>query len=59
LILRKAVKQSPNVIMDLRRLPKGDLQVIRHIMKIARSSRSLRKLWVISKQGELIKIVDK
>lgn len=54
-VMRKATRQSPNVIVDLRRL-RSDARATLALRKIAKTSRSLKRLIIISKSGEILTI---
>ena len=54
--LRSATKQSPNVIIDLRRSSLSDERAMRQITFTASKRTALHRLIVISKAGKLLDI---
>lgn len=52
--IQKAVKQSPNIIIDLRRTRRHQSKCIAEIKKEFEKSRSIRRLLVITKDGKLL-----
>ena len=55
-ILYRAIKQSPNVIMDLRRAKMSDRILLVFLEKKFRGIRSMRNLWIITKKNEILKL---
>lgn len=55
-IMRKAAKQSENVIIDLRRLKCRESNPLKATIKIATTFRKIKKLKVITKNGEMLDI---
>lgn len=53
--VRRATHQARNVIMDLRRIRVADATLITLLKQLFRELRSVRHLWVITKNGEIIK----
>lgn len=53
--LRDAVKQSSNIIIDLRRTKRHDLRCLYEIKKWYTGRNTTKNIWVISKQGKIIK----
>ncbi len=55
--IRRALHQSPNIIIDARRMKKLPDEVIeRELRKHAREMRSIKHLWFINRQREIIDI---
>lgn len=54
--LRRATHQSSNIIIDLRRIKIADETLITLLKKLFLELRSVRNLWVITKQSEIIKL---
>lgn len=52
--LRRATKQSANIVVDLRRVKGGDLQMRRELKKFFDEVSRVRNLLVITKKGVLI-----
>ena len=57
--MRKAIKQSCNIIFDLRRIKLSEAQAINQLKKEFNHLSKLRKLYIITKSGELITLVKK
>ena len=54
-VFQKAAHQAHNIIVDLRRTKIPDSVAIISLEKIFNASRSVRNLWIITKQAEIIK----
>lgn len=55
--LRNALKQSPNIIIDTSRIKKSrDYQVERFLIGQARKAKRLKRLLMVTKQGQIIDI---
>lgn len=54
-IVRRATRQSSNIIIDLRRTPLSDKVLVDAIIKYFHQIREIRNLWIIDKQSEIIK----
>ena len=52
-LFRYATKQSPQVIFDLRNIKGDSAGVIKHLQKLFHISRRVRRLIIISKEGNL------
>ncbi len=57
--LKRAVKQSQNVIIDLRRIKGEDVCLFRILQRKGREIRRLRWLLIIRKSGELFELKKK
>lgn len=55
-ILHRAVHQSRNIIIDTRRTKIPDSELILLLKKLFHEIKSIRKLWIITKQKEIIKL---
>lgn len=55
-VIQKAAHQARNIIIDLRRTKLDDTKSIVNARKLYAKFRSVRNLWVITKDGELIKL---
>lgn len=55
-IIHRAVKQSPNIIIDLRRSRISDSTAANTVQKLFLEMRSVRNLWIITKKLEIIKL---
>ena len=55
-ILHRATQQSVNVILDLRRTKIADEALLGFIDKLFRELRSMRNLWIVTKQAKIIKM---
>ncbi len=55
-IIHRATQQSRNVIIDLRRTKVTDKSSIPLLEKVFSELRSIRILWIITKQAEIIKL---
>ncbi len=54
--IQKAVRQSENVIIDLRRTKRYQVKCLKEIEREFRNSKSLRRLKIITKTGRLIEL---
>lgn len=52
--MRRAVKQSPNVVVDLRRISGNDIKMRNELRKLFSEIKRIRNLLVINKNGDLI-----
>ena len=55
-ILKKAQKQSCNVIIDASRIKSGNFNMSRFLTRQLRSRRGIKKLVLITKQGKIIDV---
>lgn len=54
-----ALKQSNNIIFDLRHLHGKDFTAINHLNKLFITTRRIRKLWIITKNQQLLQYSKK
>jgi hypothetical protein len=54
--LRRAVKQSPNVVVDIRRMKKPEKATIAFLTQYFRHSHNLKRLIIISKTQPIIEL---
>lgn len=52
--IQRAVKQSPNIIVDLRRTKRHQTKCLRELEKQFNNSRSVKRLLVITKTGKTL-----
>jgi len=52
--IQRAVKQSPNVVIDLRRTKRHQTRCLRELEKEFEKSGSLKRLKIITKNGKVI-----
>ena len=57
--IQKATKQSPNVIIDLRRTKRHQAKCLKEIQREFERSKSLNNLKVITKTGKILDFVKK
>ena len=55
-IFQKAAHQAHNIVIDLRRTKLSDQQSIVTLKKLFATSRSVRNLWIITKETDIIKL---
>ena len=55
--VQKAVKQSPNIIIDLRRAKRHQTKCLRELEKEFQKSKSIHRLKIIKKDGESIDFI--
>ena len=55
-ILRRARKQSENVVLDVRRMKCDTREVVRYVRKLFKTSRHFRTIWLITKEGAILDI---
>ena len=52
--IQRAVKQSPNIIIDLRRTKRPQLKCLRELEKQFDNSKSIKQLKIITKTGKVL-----
>ena len=52
--IQRAIKQSPNIIIDLRRTKRHQIKCVREIEKEFKKSNSIKRLKIILKNGKLL-----
>lgn len=52
--LQRAVKQSQNIIIDLRRVKRYEPKCINEIEREFKHSKTIKRLWIIKKDGDLL-----
>lgn len=55
-MLRKAVKQSPNIVVDIRRMKKAEKVTISFLTHYFERSRSLKRLTIINQSSTIIEL---
>ena len=55
-ILHRAIKQSSNIVMDLRRTPMSDEILCTAIEKFFHNMRPIRSLWIITKSKQIVRL---
>lgn len=56
--IQKAVKQSPNIIIDLRRIKRPQIKCLRELEKEFLNSKSIKRLKIITRSGRHEKMLD-
>lgn len=54
--MRRATHQAPNIIIDLRRTKITDTILLIKLRKLFTEMRSVRNLWIVTKESEIIKL---
>ena len=52
--IQRAIKQSPNIIIDLRRAKRHETKCLRELQNEFAKSKSLKRLKIITKRGKVI-----
>ena len=55
-IIHRAIKQSQNVIIDLRRTKLADKITLKFLQQLFYELRSMRNLWIITKKTDIVKM---
>lgn len=55
--IQRAIKQSPNIIIDLRRTKRHQIKCVREIEKEFKKSNSIKRLKIILKNGKLLDFI--
>ena len=55
--IQRAIKQSPNIIIDLRRAKRHETKCLRELQNEFAKSKSLKRLKIITKRGKVIDFV--
>lgn len=55
--LRLALRQSPNIILDLRRIKSSEANCLRELRRQTQRINRIKKLLVITKQGKIVDIL--
>lgn len=55
-VFRKAAKQAPNLVIDLVRARVSEEMAINILRRLLKISRTIRRVWIITKKREIIKM---
>jgi len=55
-VFQKAAKQAHNIVIDLRRTKLIDEQSIAFLQRLFGTSRSVRNLWIVTKESKIVKL---
>ncbi len=58
-LVKRAIRQSGNIIVDLRRIGISDEQSVAMLEGLFNKFRSVKRLWLITKKGILVKLSKK